>query len=157
MKDYRNYNLYVNRIKVLKVALIYFVLLFSILFFGNIVDISDTNSKIATCIAISLGVSVIFILVYFISIIFKSKKVFRADDLLRHVQKYTIDNTGIFSKSEMGDAKLTWSEVVKVEKSRNGIYIFISRNEAIIIPYRIFKNKSEIERLNAIVESNTGK
>ena len=55
----------------------------------------------------------------------------------------SISKEGLLEKSAIGESKVKWSQVDKVEETEEYIYIYISSISAHIIPKRVFRDENE--------------
>lgn len=55
----------------------------------------------------------------------------------------SISKEGLLEKSSIGESKVKWNQVDKVEETEEYIYIYISSISAHIIPKRVFRDENE--------------
>jgi len=95
-------------------------------------------------------------LIYFLPVLFYNQNKRQTKELLKQDKNgnlmsakiITIDQSGIKSTSEHAQTQYDWDLIIKVRIVREVIYLYISPNQAIILPIRFFENiKDEIINL----------
>jgi len=58
------------------------------------------------------------------------------DDIATIIGEYTIELTpdGLFETKPVGELQVAWADIVKIEKSKSHLYIYLTEDAAIIIP-----------------------
>ncbi|MNP26475.1 hypothetical protein D3C76_1193330 [compost metagenome] len=77
------------------------------------------------------------------SLIKKSKKAFKTDNLIQQPQNYTISDEGISYLSEAGTGQVKWEEIHKIGETTNLFVFFVSTQRALIIPKRFFESAQD--------------
>lgn len=98
-------------------------------------------------------------LFYFIGLPMLSKsaarKAMESNRLLRNTQYYTFDSVGIEVSSVSGNAFIRWSDLYKTYEDKKMFALYISMQEAYVIPKRCFTNSNDIEELSRLISSKT--
>jgi len=83
----------------------------------------------------------------------QSKKQYDSSKMLQTEAEVTISGSGVAETSELAQAEYAWADIYKVSESGSGIYIYVSRLTALIIPKRLFSTGEDAD-IRAIVCAN---
>ena len=67
------------------------------------------------------------------------------NELLQQAHRMSLEETGIKVRSELGESRLAWSAVERVEETETHIYIYIGALTAHVIPKWAFNTRREAE------------
>lgn len=65
---------------------------------------------------------------------------------------YTFSDDGLHLKSATVEAKLNWDAFKKIELDKKFIWLFISKNQAYILPIRCFDNNESLDAVYELVQ-----
>lgn len=87
--------------------------------------------------ALSYFIMVVFPISYlltYILLIGKARKNFRSNKIASRKFTYVIDEDGISHSSDISKTKIDWTDIVRVIKSKKTIALYVSKNQAFILP-----------------------
>ena len=58
---------------------------------------------------------------------------------------FKIDENAIYEETKESKSETKWSGVIKIDKTKNYLYIFVSHSAAFIVPKRAFSNPNDFE------------
>ena len=69
------------------------------------------------------------------------------DDASNVVGEYTLELTedGLMETKPVGELKITWDSIVKLEKSKSHLYLYLTEDAAIIIPKETLVDKDSLK------------
>ncbi|HEY0078381.1 MAG TPA: YcxB family protein [Pyrinomonadaceae bacterium] len=67
------------------------------------------------------------------------------NELLQHAHRMSLDETGLNVRSGIGESRLAWSAVERVEETETHIYIYIGALTAYVVPKWAFATRREAE------------
>jgi len=148
LEDFLAYNFAITK-KQMIIALVTLVLVLPVLLVILFDNISDPLFiYIVALIAAILGSG--FLVLFSKK---SSKKRYYSNKIIQAEFDYTIDNTGIHQSSEYGNTSIVWSDIFKATESKTGIYLFIAKFQAFVIPKRLLSPQEE-KTLRAIITAN---
>ena len=132
------------------VIVIGFVLMVSIM---NLVrGLQSNNLPIGTAVFVLIAVT--FIVMFPKQLRKSSKVALETNKLLQKTQCYRIGNEGVEVSSETGKSFIRWNEFYKAIETKYGFALFLSKNQAYIIPKRFLSEESEkIELLRSYLKN----
>lgn len=90
-----------------------------------------------------LLVPIYFIIILPISFKRASRNTLNTNKLLQKTQTYVVNEEGVSITSETGNAFIKWTDFYKTLESKESFLIFISKQQAYIIPKRSLENNQE--------------
>lgn len=152
-KDYMYFNRYAAR-KTLWIALsAYFVIVFLIMAMILYQDCFHHDTDLLLSFAVALVFTVLVGLTELFVLNVRVKAAFQSNRLLKNKTKVSIDGHGIQESSAISELKISYGDVYKVGESKHGIYIFVAKNVAIIIPKRVLDGGGS-EKLSQLIYAN---
>ncbi len=73
-----------------------------------------------------------------------AKQIFRDNPHVRHPQTYSFADTNLSISGELFDANLKWSALVEGTESDLDFFLFITKDQAYVLPKRVFKRGEEL-------------
>jgi len=69
------------------------------------------------------------------------------DDVANLLGEYTIEltETGLLETKPVGELQVTWGDIVKLEKSKSHLYIYLTEDSAIIIPKKTLADQKSLK------------
>jgi hypothetical protein len=157
-EDYRQFNkdYLVSLLKRPKIRVSLAVIFVCILFISivDIGDISAGNKTIfdETLFYIIIGIPV-FIGLFLFTFSRNLKKNYSSNAFYNDIQNITIDENAVEYHSENNTTKITRDKVYDLMFCKNGIYIFISKNQAFIIPYHFVNDNEKMMEITNYLKS----
>jgi len=68
-----------------------------------------------------------------------------------------INKSGIESKGELTTFFCVWKQIVKLMENENALYVFIEKNNAFVIPKRVFGSIDELAEVTDFIAQQSGK
>lgn len=87
-------------------------------------------------------------------VLFRAKKNFNSDSLLKYEFHYRINEEGIFCESERGTVQYYWSDVIATYYYKRLFILFVSDNKGLLLPERFFTDKEDVIEFRRIVSEN---
>ena len=78
------------------------------------------------------------------------KTMYKKNGLIKQEYEHIINEEGILQQNKKSKLKIKWAQVLFASESSYGIYLFITSNQGLILPKRVFSD-SEIERLRSLI------
>lgn len=138
-EDYKKFNRYVNRKTNLIMYIVYFIVIINLMI--------SVYWKMFSSAYFIISLGSVFVLLYTqITSRIRQKVTFKSNTVLNSTQNYSFDELGIGINSEQINDNILWKEILKIEEGKEALYIFLTKNQAFIIPFR-FINKQYVNEL----------
>ncbi|AZN39360.1 YcxB family protein [Paenibacillus albus] len=144
LKEYRAFTLYHQRNQ-LRFYPVFIFLVFSVtvLFSGG--HISDW----AYFVPIGVGVAVAVSLLSYLSVIFRTHRVYKSNKIIQKDQTIELSERGLHLTSVNSTSWIEWTDVYKAVESKSQYLIYISKNQAVVVP----KEKVDHIKLSAVLQT----
>ncbi|MFZ7119607.1 MAG: YcxB family protein [Eubacteriaceae bacterium] len=140
-EDYKKFNRYVNRKTNLIMCIVYFVVIINLMI--------SIYWKMFTSAYFIISLGSVFVLLYTqITSKVRQKITFKSNTVLNSTQNYSFNELGMSIDSEQIDDNISWKEILKIEEGKETLYIFLTKNQAFIIPFRFINKQDVIELKN---------
>jgi hypothetical protein len=96
----------------------------------------------------------IIVAVFFGGIYYKSKKVFSDESILHDPYIINLNETGFLILFKDGPVSLDWEKIFRIAESKNFYYLFLEKNQALIIPKRVFVETGDEKTYRHIIQNN---
>ena len=103
--------------------------------------------------------SVLFGLAYFMTPVQKWYNKIRINNLIKSgkntdltgFRTITFDSTKVIIQSQHSNSEINWSAFEKLGETKNHFFLFVTVNQAVLIPKRILNNNQEIDELRNLI------
>lgn len=93
---------------------------------------------------------------FFLSIPFTMKRAFlksyKTNKLLQKTQSYELNQEGIHITSEFTNSSIKWSDLYKAMNTKMNFLLYLSKQQAYVLPKRCFANTEELRYVEEIIK-----
>lgn len=150
-RDFVSFNMEYRRKLYLLFSLVYF-LLAAVMFL--LINNDEPPTTLTFVFAAVIGVIVVGVvqLAFIFTMKFQVGRMFDSDRLLQYEQRYTLSNSTLAVRMQVGDSRFGWDELYRAVEYRSSIALFVGRNRALILPKRLLdaqleNGTAEVKRL----------
>lgn len=80
-----------------------------------------------------------------------TKRKFESSKILHETVHYTFSSAGVDNATSTSSGHVAWSNVIRSVETREDFMLFLSLQQAFLIPKRFFPNSEQIDRFRALV------
>lgn len=147
-KEYKEFTLVHSRNQLI----LFSVFLLFIFTITTLISGADFKS-LFIIVPIGIVVSAILSLLILGNIIYKAKRIFNSNKMIKNEQTIEILETGIQINTNTSNSLIMWDDVFKVTESKTLIIIYIARNQGMIIPKKVVDEKKLKNLISTFLES----
>lgn len=154
-KENIRYNTYASQSRIIGMSAFVFAIIAVLLGITTYGSTGSVGAALSRALPSALWLSVLFFALNNAIIILRVLKNYRLRRIADFTQQITIDKAGVHVVSTRGNGLLKWKNVEKVQESSTTFYLFLSKEQAYVLPkYQLEKPKEDAETIRTLLRNN---